>query len=161
LEGGVVIRHNLYLQKNDEDIMILLQSQKLAQLVRKVVRAEIEGTEATIPLPPLPTNLKMSRSVTLRLDDTKDADVIMWLKQIKAGYVSGVIKLLIRRSMEKTDIRAFMMDYAPLIMQDNALKKATHKRQKLVTTQKKEEKVKLITEPVIAGQKKKSPLDII
>ena len=104
------MRYHIYLQNNDEDIMLLLQKRKLAELTRTVVRAEINGENPSIPLPKIPATMKQPRSVQLRLDDEEDSDVIEWLANIKQGYMSTVIKLLIRHAMEKPDIRLFVND---------------------------------------------------
>ena len=90
--------------------MLLLHKRKLAELVRLVVRAEINNETARITLPKIPASLRQPRSVQLRLDDEEDRDVIEWLGNIKTGYVSTVLKLLIRHAMEKADIRLFVED---------------------------------------------------
>ena len=103
------MRYHIYFQKNDLDIMVLLHSYKLAEITRIVVWAEIEGRRLSLPLPPMPAkNIKLLRSMNLRLDDVSDSDVIRWLKEINPGCVGIVLKTLIRRAMEKADIRVFM-----------------------------------------------------
>ena len=104
------MRYHIYLQNNDEDICLLLQTAKLAVLTRLAVRAEIRGERISIPLPKMPTTLTQPKGLTLRLDDAEDEDVIRWLDAIKPGCISTVIKLLLRRATETADIRMFLKE---------------------------------------------------
>ena len=102
-------RYHIYFQKNDVDIMMLLREHKLAKVARTVIRAEAEGRHASLPLPPVPAkDVKPLKSMSLRLCEMEDGDIISWLSGVKHGYVSTVLKILIRRAMEKADLRAFM-----------------------------------------------------
>jgi hypothetical protein len=101
------MRINLRLTDRDLDLALLFSNMRVVDIVRKVVRAYISGEQFVLHPPVTFTNVKLNMR-QFKLDEQADADVIEWLEHIKRGYVSNVLKILIRHAISVPYIVPFM-----------------------------------------------------
>jgi hypothetical protein len=79
-----------------------------SDVVKSVVRADIAGERISLPSPPAEAG-HGAQIYHIRIDDEKDGDVAEWLRVIRRGQVSNVLRILIRRALELPDISRYFM----------------------------------------------------
>lgn len=99
----------LRLGAKDGDLLLLAEEYGIAELIFFSVRKYLGKHTGCFQLPP-PKNVE-ERIYSVRLKESKDADVYRFLSSIPPGNRSQVIKLLIRHATEECDIRFLSGEY--------------------------------------------------
>jgi hypothetical protein len=97
--GGVQMRVNILLSSRDMDIIRIFTTMRPSDVVRNVVRAHLSGQACSLTALPTTTDNFTSGLYHFRLNEVTDRDVIVWLKSIRHGQMSNVLKILIRHAL--------------------------------------------------------------